>query len=81
MVFHNQMPLKIFDIHLGAQGMEGIGEIQHILAPLLMQRGPSHVLVVIVTNRVILFLDHIHKKYQVGSTPYIPDFSMEVCSQ
>jgi fucose permease len=32
------------------------------LAPLLPQYGPSHVLVVIVSNRIILFLDCIHKK-------------------
>jgi hypothetical protein len=34
-----------------------------------MQCGPSHVLVVIVTNRVILFLDRIHKKIPSGLGP------------
>jgi hypothetical protein len=63
------MSLRVFDTHLGAQGMEGIGELQHCLAPLLMQCGPSHVLVVIVTNRVILFLDRIHKKIPSGLDP------------
>jgi hypothetical protein len=29
------MSLGVFDTHLGAQGMEGIGEIQNYLAPLL----------------------------------------------
>jgi hypothetical protein len=61
-VFHNQMLLRVFDNHLGAQGMEGIGEIRNYLAPLLPQCGPSHVLVLIVANRVILFLYRIHKK-------------------
>jgi hypothetical protein len=35
----------------------------------LTQCGPSHVLVIIVTNRVILFLDHIHKKIPSGLDP------------
>jgi hypothetical protein len=34
-----------------------------------MQCGPSHVLVVIVTNRVIFFLVHIHKKIPSGLSP------------
>ena len=63
------MSLIIFDTQLGVQGMEDIGELIHYLAPLLMQCGPSHVLVVIVTNRVILFLDHIHKKIPSGLNP------------
>jgi hypothetical protein len=41
----------------------------HCLAPLLMQCGPSHVLVFIVANRVILFLDRIHKKIPSGLGP------------
>jgi hypothetical protein len=60
-VFQNPMSLRVFDTHIGAQGMECIFELQQYLAPLLLQCGPSHVLVTIVTNRVILFLDHIHK--------------------
>jgi hypothetical protein len=35
MVFQNQMSLRVFDTHLGVQGMEGIGELQNCLAPLL----------------------------------------------
>jgi hypothetical protein len=46
--------------------MEGIGELWNCLAPLLPQCGPSHVLVLIVANRVILFLYHIHKKIPSG---------------
>jgi hypothetical protein len=53
MVFNNQMLLKIFDTQLGAQGMEGIGEIRNCLAPLLTQCGPSHVLVFIAANMVV----------------------------
>jgi hypothetical protein len=49
--------------------MEGIGELQNCLAPLLSQCGPSHVLVLIVANRVILFLYHIHKKIPSGLGP------------
>jgi hypothetical protein len=49
--------------------MEDIGELRHYLVPLLMQHGPSHVLVVIVTNKVILFIDRIHKKFSNGINP------------
>jgi hypothetical protein len=49
--------------------MEGIGELQNFLAPLLLQCGPSHVLVLIVSNRVILFLYRIHKKNPSGLDP------------
>jgi hypothetical protein len=46
--------------------MEGIGELRNFLAPLLLQCGPSHVLVLIVSNKVILFLYRIHKKIPSG---------------
>jgi hypothetical protein len=51
------------------QGMEGISEIWNCLAPLLLQCGPSHLLVLIVANRVILFLYRIHKKIPSGLDP------------
>jgi len=35
----------------------------------LSQCGPSHVLVLIVANKVILFLYHIHKKIPSGLDP------------
>ena len=60
------MLLGVFDTQLGAQGMEGIGELQNHLAPLLSQCGPSHVPVLIVANRVILFLYRIHKQIPSG---------------
>jgi hypothetical protein len=69
MVFHNQMSLGFLDTQLGAQGMEGIGELRHFLAPLLPQCVPSHVLVLIVVDRVILFLYRIHKKISSGIGP------------
>ena len=46
--------------------MEGIGEIRNYLAPLLPQCGSSHVLVLIVSNRIILFLYRIQKKIPSG---------------
>jgi hypothetical protein len=63
------MSLGVFDTKFGAQGMEGICELQHCLASLLMQRGPSHVLVIIVSHRVILLLDRIHKQIPSGLGP------------
>jgi hypothetical protein len=63
------MLLGVFDTQLGAQGMEGIGELRNFLAPLLPQCGPSHVLVLIVSNRVILFFYRIHKKIPSGIGP------------
>jgi len=49
--------------------MEGIGELHNCLAPLLPQCGPSHVLVLIIANRVIMFLYRIHKKISSGLGP------------
>jgi hypothetical protein len=63
------MELGVFDTQIGAQGMEGIGELWNCVAPLLPQCGPSHVLVLIVANRVILFLYCIHKKILSGIDP------------
>jgi hypothetical protein len=63
------MSLRVFDTHLGAQGMEGICELWHFFVLLLMQCGPSHVLVIIVSHRVILLLDRIHKNLPSGIGP------------
>jgi hypothetical protein len=63
------MSLEVFDAHIGTQGMEGICELWNYLAPLLMLCGPSHVLVVMVSNRVIWLLDGIHKKVPSGLNP------------
>ena len=70
-VFQNQMSLGVFDTQLGVQGMEGIGELWNCLALLLSQCGPSHVRIIIVTNKVILFLDRIHKKNLKWARPHI----------
>jgi hypothetical protein len=63
------MSFEVLDTQLGAQGMEGIGELWNFLAPFLPQCGPSHILVLIVSNRVILFLYDIHKKIPSGLGP------------
>jgi hypothetical protein len=63
------MSFGVFDTQLGVQGMEGIGKLRNCLAPLLPQCVPSHVLVLIVANMVILFLYHIHKKIPSGLSP------------
>jgi hypothetical protein len=60
------MSFRVFDTHLGAQGMEGIGELWNCFSPLMPQCVPSHVLVLIFSNRVILFLYRIHKKLPSG---------------
>jgi hypothetical protein len=62
------MSFEVFDTQLGVQGMEGTGELRNCLAPFLLQCGPSQVLV-IVSNKVILFLYHIHKKIPSGLDP------------
>jgi hypothetical protein len=48
---------------------KGIDEVWNCVSPLLPQCGPSHVLVLIVANKVILFLYHIHKKIPSGLGP------------
>jgi hypothetical protein len=63
------MSFRVFDTQIGVQGMEGIGELWNCLAPLFLHCGPSHVLVLIVSNRVILFLYHIHTKIPSGLSP------------
>jgi hypothetical protein len=74
MVFQNKISFRVLDTHLGAQGMEGIGELQNFLAPLLPQCGPSHVLVLLVANRVTLFLYRIHKNIPSGLDPIYSRF-------
>jgi hypothetical protein len=69
MVFQNSMPLRVFDMYLGVQGMESIFELRHYLALLLPQCGPSHVLVFIVIKRVVVFLECIHKNIPSGIDP------------
>jgi hypothetical protein len=63
------MSFRVFDTQLCVQGVEDIGEIWNFLAPLLLQCGASHVLVLIVAKRVIFFLYRIHKKIPSGLGP------------
>jgi hypothetical protein len=49
--------------------MEGIGELWNCLAPLFPQCGPSHVMVLLVSNRVIFFLYCMHKIIPSGHDP------------
>jgi hypothetical protein len=65
------MLLEVFDTHLGAQGMEIICELRHYLDLLLSQCGPSHALVFIVINKILLFFDRIHKKNPKWAHPHI----------
>jgi hypothetical protein len=74
MELQNQMSLKVLDTQLGAQGMENICKLRHCLALLLPQCGPSHVLVFIVINKIVLFFDHIHKKIPSGLGPIYSKF-------
>jgi hypothetical protein len=56
--------------------MESICELLYCLTPLLLQCSPSHVLVVIVTDMVILFLNCIHEKIPSG---FDPTYSRLLC--
>jgi hypothetical protein len=53
------MSLKVFDTQFGVQGMEHIGEIWYCLVPLWTQGGPSSVLVLVASNRVVLFFNGV----------------------
>jgi hypothetical protein len=59
---------------LRVQGMESICEIRYYLAFLLLQCGPSHVLVFIVINKLALFLNRVHKKSPSGLGPIYSRF-------
>jgi hypothetical protein len=63
------MLFEAFDSHIGAQSMEGVGEMHNFFSPLLPQCGPSHALVLIVSNKVMSFLCCIHKKVPSGLDP------------
>jgi hypothetical protein len=57
---------RVFDTHLGAQGMEYICELWHYLVPFLLQRGPFCILVIVASNMVILFLNSILERTPSG---------------
>jgi hypothetical protein len=56
-VFEHQMSFRVFDTQFGAQGMENIGEIWYCMVPFLTQGGPSCVLVLVASNRVVFVRD------------------------
>jgi hypothetical protein len=60
-VFEHQMSLRVFDTQLGVQGMENISEIWYYLVPFLTQGGPSSVLVLIASKRVVFFFNGIQE--------------------
>ena len=60
------MFLWIFDTQLCAQGMEQIRQFMHIFIPLLPQRSPLYVLVLITPHGIILFLDGLLEKIPSG---------------
>ena len=53
------MFLRVFDTQFGAQGMENIGEFWYCLVPFLMQGGPSGVLVLITSNKVVFLFNGV----------------------
>jgi hypothetical protein len=64
--FEHQMSFRVFDAQFGAQGMEIIGEIWYCLVPFLMQGGPSSVLVLVPSNKVLLLFNGIPKGIPCG---------------
>jgi hypothetical protein len=76
MVFEHHMSLRFFDTQFGAQGMENIVEIWYYLVPFLTHGGPSDVLVLITSNRVVLLFNGILKGIPVGEIKNIADFSV-----
>jgi hypothetical protein len=53
------MSLRVFNTQFGVQGMENYGDIWYCLVPFLMQGGPSSVLFLVASNRVVLFFNGI----------------------
>jgi hypothetical protein len=80
MIFENHMSFRVFDTQFGAHGMENIGEILYFLVPFLMQCGPSCVLVLVASNRVVLFFNESLKESHVGATINISYSSMILSS-
>ena len=55
------MLFRVFDTQLGVKGVKDIGKLWHCLVPFLSQCGPSRVLIIIASDRVILLLKSILK--------------------
>ena len=60
------MSFGVFDIQFFVQGVEDIGELLHCLVPFMSQCGPSCLLVLIVSDRVIFSFKSIHKRFPSG---------------
>jgi hypothetical protein len=58
-VLKHQMSFRVFDTQFGVQGMENIGKIWYYLVPFLMQGGPSCVLVLVASNKVVFLFNSI----------------------
>jgi hypothetical protein len=65
-IFENHMSLRVFDTQFGVHGMENIGNICYFLVPFLMQCGPSCVLVLVASNKVVLFFNRIPEGIPCG---------------
>jgi hypothetical protein len=63
---NHHMSLRIFDTHLGVQGVEDICEIWHCLVSFLSQCGPFGIQVVITSDKVVLFLNIIPEGFPGG---------------
>jgi hypothetical protein len=55
------MSFKVFDTQVGAHSMENIGEIWYCLVPFLTQCGSFCVLILVASNKVVLFFNGIPK--------------------
>jgi hypothetical protein len=53
------MSFQVFDARLGAQSMEDICELWYCLVPFLSKCGPFRILVIVFSNKVVLFLNSI----------------------
>jgi len=60
------MSFKVFYTHIGVQGKEDICELWYYLVPFLPQHGPFCILVIVASNREILFLNSIPKRTPSG---------------
>jgi hypothetical protein len=65
-VFEHQISFRVFDTQFGAQGVENIGEIWYCLVPFLTQHGPSCLLVLIASNKVVLLFNGIPEGIPCG---------------
>ena len=65
-VLKHHISFKVFDTQFGKQGMEHICELWYCLVPFLSQCGPFHILVIVASNKVVLFLNNIHERIPSG---------------